>query len=318
MDGYRSRVQFFLKLVLLTSALYVSFVFGSFTTPSKWVLALSQRLFSSHKQVYFSVKEHKPFVIVVPSYNNAEWVEKNLGSIVCQKYDNFRVIYVNDASTDNTLERVNDFIIQHQMAHRFDVVNNEVNKGGCENIYRAVNSCCDDEIVLLLDGDDWLAHDGVLARLNEIYANPSTWITYGSYIEYPTYGYTVANFAKKLPDTVVENNTVRNHTRKQWCLSHLRTFYAGLFKKIAIEDLQWDGKFFDASSDIAFMIPMVEMAGKHAKYLDEIFYIYNRATPLNDNKVRSKRQLQLTEHILDLPPYIPQSKLLTGVLSDEP
>ena len=50
----------------------------------------------------FAVKEHKPFVVIVPSYNNSEWVERNLRSIFEQKYDNFRVIYIDDASTDGT------------------------------------------------------------------------------------------------------------------------------------------------------------------------------------------------------------------------
>ena len=35
----------------------------------------------------------KPFVIVVPSYNNEKYCEQNLLSILGQEYQNFRVIY---------------------------------------------------------------------------------------------------------------------------------------------------------------------------------------------------------------------------------
>jgi glycosyltransferase involved in cell wall biosynthesis len=268
-----------------------------------WDAYILHRFARPEKEEFFAVMEHKPFVIIVPSYNNSEWVERNLNSIFTQKYDNYRVIYIDDASQDSTLRKVKDSIDNHQMAHRTAVIHNEKNLGACENINRAVHSCCDEEIAMVLDGDDWFAHDRVLQRLNEIYASPDVWMTYGSYIEHPTYSYTVANFAQPLPKKVVEKNKVREYTRKHWCLSHLRTFYVSLFKKIKTEDLLLDGKYYDATYDFAFMLPMAEMAGSHAKYVGEIFYIYNRETPLNDSKVRARRQQQIAEHILELPPY---------------
>lgn len=264
------------------------------------------------KAPLFAVTEHKPFVVIVPSYNNRKWVAKNLSSIFEQKYDNYRVIYIDDASTDDTLAMVNDFVLGSDQGHRIEVIHNASNKGACENICLAVRSCRDEEIAMVLDGDDWFAHDRVLARLNEIYADPETWMTYGSYIEYPSYGYTVANFAQPLPQKVVEKNLVRDYTRKHWCLSQLRTFYASLFKRIKTEDLQWGGKYYDATYDLAMMIPMAEMAGPHAKYLSEIFYIYNRDTPLNDDKIRAKRQKEVAEHILDLPCYLEVGSLSKG------
>ena len=111
------------------------------------------------KEALYAVKEHKPFVIIVPSFNNSEWVERNLNSIFTQKYDHYRVIYIDDASTDSTLQGVNACIALHDMGHRIDILHNEVNKGACENIYRAIRSCADEEIALTLDGDDWFAHD---------------------------------------------------------------------------------------------------------------------------------------------------------------
>lgn len=258
---------------------------------------------------FFAVKEHKPLVIIVPSYNNAEWVEKNLSSIFTQKYDNYRVIYIDDASTDGTLQKVGECIAIYQAGHRIEVIHNTANQGACANTCQALQSCSEEEIAVILDGDDWFAHDRVLQRLNEVYADPTVWLTYGSYIEYPTYGYTVANFSQALPKEVIQRNAVRAYSRKHWCLSHLRTFYVHLFKKLNAQDLQWNGAYFDASSDVALMVPMVEMAGAHAKYLDEVLYIYNRASPLNDNKIKAKRQQQVAQHIFELPRYAQLSSL---------
>ena len=54
--------------------------------------------------------EEKQFVIMVPSYNNAEWFERTLDSIFSQTYQNFRVIYIDDASTDGAGEFVRAYI----------------------------------------------------------------------------------------------------------------------------------------------------------------------------------------------------------------
>lgn len=259
--------------------------------------------FKSSEPSLFAVREHKAFVVIVPSYNNSEWVERNLRSIFEQKYDNFRVIYIDDASTDDTLSKAQSIASFYKQEHRIQILHNESNRGAVENIYNAVHSCLDQEIAIICDGDDWLAHEHVLQKLNEKYADVSVWATYGSYIEFPSYSYTVANFATPLPAKIVENNEVRDFSKEHWCISHLRTFYAGLFKQIRVEDIVYEGKYFDAAADVAFMIPMAEMAGKHLQFVDDILYIYNRASPLNDNKLRAERQRRITEHILSLQPY---------------
>jgi glycosyltransferase involved in cell wall biosynthesis len=253
----------------------------------------------------FAVKEHKPFVIVVPSYNNAEWVEKNLRSIFEQKYDNFRIIYIDDASTDGTGSAAQALAAFYGQEHRMQLRRNDSNQGAVENIYRAVHSCLDKEIIIILDGDDWLSHERVLQRLNEVYADPNVWATYGSYIEYPSYSYTVANFAAPLPLQVIARNAVRSYSRKHWCISHMRTFCAGLFKQIKESDLLYEGKFFDVAADVAFMVPIAEMAKEHLRYIKDILYIYNRASPLNDNKLRYMRQKLISDHILHLETYAP-------------
>ena len=50
------------------------------------------------------------FIILCCSYNNEEWAETHLESILEQTYTNYEVIYVNDASTDNTLQIVTDLV----------------------------------------------------------------------------------------------------------------------------------------------------------------------------------------------------------------
>ncbi len=286
------------KVVLCIAVVIGIAILGFAFSKTGW-----DQLFEQEKSAHFAVEEHKSFVIVVASYNNEEWAEKNLRSIFEQKYDNYRVIYIDDASKDGTFAKVKQNITKYQQWHRVDLIHNEYNRGAVENIYRAVRSCLDEEIVVLLDGDDWFPHEHVLERLNEAYADPSVWLTYGSYVEYPSYSYTVANFSQELPQKVIEKNSVREFTKEQWYLSHLRTFYSALFKKIKRTDLLYEGKYFDTAYDLAFMIPMVEMAGIHARFIKEILCIYNRSQNMKEQQMRSKRQQQLSKHILGLPCY---------------
>ena len=127
----------------------------------------------------------KPMVIVIPSYNNRQWYQQNLGSLCAQEYDNFRAIYVDDGSSDQTGEFVEQFIADHAVGHRIQLIRNPVRIGALENLYRSIHACDDQEIVILLDGDDWLAHPRVLQTLNAVYADPHCWMTYGQYESWP-------------------------------------------------------------------------------------------------------------------------------------
>ena len=127
----------------------------------------------------------KPMVIVISSYNNRQWYRQNLGSVCAQEYDNFRAIYVDDGSTDQTGALVEQFLADHAVSHRIQLIRNPVRVGALENLYRSIHTCDDQEIVILLDGDDWLAHPMVLQTLNAVYSDPDCWMTYGQYTSWP-------------------------------------------------------------------------------------------------------------------------------------
>lgn len=220
-------------------------------------------------------------------------------SVFSQKYKNYRVIYIDDFSTDHTFEKVEKWIEDHNQEERTLLIRNERNLGALGNIYRAVHSCKDDEIVVTVDGDDFLAHDGVLSRLNEIYSDSEVWMTYGNYLDYPSYKQK-PEFCKKIPEKVVRQNSYRS---SEWVSTHLRTFYAGLFKKIKLQDLFFHGRFFPMGWDVAFMMPLLEMAGKHTQFVKETLYLYNRTNPISDHQINFKFQTECSNYVRKLTPY---------------
>ena len=100
---------------------------------------------------------HK-FKIVIPSYNNTDWVEYNIASILNQSYKNYDVLYIDDCSTDDTYTKVLSIVGD---LPNWKVVKNPTNmKRGYnispynENILSFMDN--DDDILMFVDGDDWL------------------------------------------------------------------------------------------------------------------------------------------------------------------
>jgi glycosyltransferase involved in cell wall biosynthesis len=255
-----------------------------------------------------------PMVIVIPSYNNEKWVEKNLHSVLHQHYSNYRILYVNDNSNDRTgalienylkelnidyrlfdfdtvCQDINDKVLAfssqvNQEQHFFTLINNKKRAGALDNLYRMIHSCQDEEVIVSVDGDDWLAHDDVLSVLNETYQSREIWFTHGTLKEYP-WGHVA--WCEPIPESIIRKNAFREFK----CPSHLRTFYAWLFKKIELEDLLYQGEFFSMAWDMAIMYPLAEMAAERHAFINQVLYIYNMSNPINDNRVNAQLQNDL-------------------------
>lgn len=225
------------------------------------------------------------FVVIVPSYNNEQWVERNLDSIFSQNYPHFRVIYINDASKDRTGELVQQYIKDHHLEDKCTYIENITNQGALYNLYHAIHSCDDKEVIVTVDGDDWLAHSQVLTRVSQEYQDPNIWITYGQFEWSTTHEKGCCEEYRK---TTIDNNNFRRTT---WYASHLRTFYAKLFKLIKYKDLRHQGRFFKVTWDLAMMFPMLEMAQERHRFIPDVLYVYNVENILNDFRIYPQEQI---------------------------
>lgn len=228
-----------------------------------------------------------PMVVIIPSYNNEQWCERNLLSVLSQCYENYRVIYINDCSTDRTGELVATYVNNHPQGWRVTILNNSKRCGALSNLFHAIHSCLDAEVIVTVDGDDWLAFDGVLSLLNSVYADGTVWMTYGELRTWPN---GTRGEGRAISADIIEVNAYRY---SHWMTSHLRTFYAGLFKKIQKEDLLYEGSFFEGAWDLAIMFPMLEMAGVHSRYIADILYELNLANPIRGDAALSRKMGQI-------------------------
>ena len=236
--------------------------------------------------------------IVVPFYNAANWLSRCIKSIKRQKHGKFICTLIDDVSDDNS------YMIAKMMTegdNRFRIVKNKEKNYALKNIFNALSSkdALAEDVAVLLDGDDWLASSRTLNALNKAYDNEGCWVTYGSYIYHP-YG-TRGPEPSQYPDDIIKNNSFRED---MWRASHLRTFKCHLWDRIKVDDFKDEkGYFYDVSYDQAIMLPLLEMSGDKAKYIDSILHVYNKENPLNVDKIKAQKQSDTAKRIRNKSKY---------------
>jgi len=249
------------------------------------------------------------FKIFIPFYNVEDWITRTVRSIKRQEYEDYECILVDDISTDSSVEIVEKEIADDK---RFKLIKNTEKKYALRNLCDTITAFepDDSDIIVIVHGDDWLARPDVFSILNKHYNESECWATYGSYIEYPSK--IRGKFSVAVPSQIIEENNIRN---VQWMTSHLQTFKYGLWKHIDQE------KSFRESDDpnkehhlpfawdLAWMFPLIELAGERSQFVPEVLYVYNRANPLNVDKVQRQQQLETEVKIRNMTPYAPLTTL---------
>lgn len=276
-----------------------------FFTISTLGLLFSSLAFSMSDGMWQNIKMHelcneKELAVVIPTYNNSRWCIKNISSILAQKYENYHVYIIDDNSTDDTFQKLHDYLEQHPLNYKVTVCRNETRRGAMANWYNTISELDDHIIVLNVDGDDWLADDKVFKRINIAYADKRVWMTYGQFKVWPD---EYNGFCKRhAPKVILE----QNYRFSDWLSSHLRTYYAWLFKKIDVQDFKYEDAFLPTTCDRAIMYPLLEMcAGHYYCFEKNVLYIYNAQNPLADIRKNCALQQKMCGYIMSRKSYAP-------------
>jgi glycosyltransferase involved in cell wall biosynthesis len=248
----------------------------------------------------------RKFVFIVPSYNNEKWIHRNVCSMLSQKYEHWRMIYINDHSNDKTDELFHNLTKNH--IDKIIYIKNNVRYGQAFNRYIAYNMCDDEEFCVMLDGDDWLYNDYVLEYLNNFMNIHDVNVTYGCFKEF--YKNKNVNSSWNLceyPNNVIKNKTYRQY---QWCAVHLRVLKAEYLKQINPLDFIMDNNdFINCSTDMVESFASLELCnGKHKK-VEECLMVYNKDNSIIHpesyyNKLYKDRKIVIQKKVRSITPYI--------------
>ena len=238
------------------------------------------------------------FNIVVPFYNVEGWIARNIRSIKAQEYQNYRVVLVNDMSTDDTIKVIKNEV---RDSDKFSLIHTGQNGGALNSTKVGIDFLKpkDEDVIIVLDGDDWFSRPDSLSIVAETYEKTNCLMTYGSYIEYPRN--IRGKFSRQVPEEVLKS---KNFRQSQWMTSHLRTFKYILWRHIKEQDfLNSEGKVYSMAGDLPVMFPMLEMAEERSRFIEEIIHVYNRNNPLNEDKVNHPLQLSIEAEVRNKPRY---------------
>ena len=202
------------------------------------------------------------FKIIVPSWNSVAYLPKTLASIESQTYKNYDVCVIDDHSA---LKEQREMISEFCTRNGWKAILHAENLGPLAGTIEAIKllACHDEDVILILDGDDWLFDANVLATLDHLYATEDIYLTWGSFETYPR-GSRSMNYAAPVDPTVISQKLYRLITD---VFGHPRTFKYRLFREIKDEDLRdpHTGEYFRVSGDKALLYPMLEMAGEKGR-----------------------------------------------------
>lgn len=199
-----------------------------------------------------SLTMHK-IVVLVPFRNAKNHIIDCLNSILSQEYDNYIVYLLDNASDDGTTSLVEE-------SEKIHICRSSSQLATLETLHNALTTLAikDEDIVLILPGEDCLLGEFVFQLINEKY-NAGKLLTYGQFID------NCGNVSNVVPYSKVEFDNIR---KAPWKAAHLITFKYRLFKELTLLDpdsrqlkFSGDDRFYDSAYDLALMLPLMEIAG---------------------------------------------------------
>lgn len=225
------------------------------------------------------------YAIIVPNFNNDHgdykgktFLRNCIESILNQTYKNFELIFVDDMSTDTSVDTIKEYMHKDECIGKIELIQNSRKRynGGSRNVgieYALKYTDCD--YICFLDSDDWWKHNEVLEHINN-----------------RLYGHEMALIGLELIDSngvfMTKFHEYNNYQdfflsdNKVWC-----TAWARIIRKDKIvyfpsdtlmEDRTWSYEQADQIDDLSKIIN-----------IKEVCYVWNRTNVTNSvSIVRNK------------------------------
>jgi glycosyltransferase involved in cell wall biosynthesis len=234
------------------------------------------------------VKQNK-FVVFSAAYNCQNYIKQHIESVHYQTYKNYTHILVDDASTDNTHKT----ILKNIKGSKIQFYHNSINQKWIKNALYCLEAEKDD-IIVLLDADDYFTSRDVLDILNTEYNRNDYWMTYSRmyYVSKKTTSHWIPTYTK-------EDMIKKRFRDITWSFTHLRTFKYFLWEHLKYADLvDKNGEYFKYCYDQVVLLPMLEMSSPdHIGFIDKVLCAYNDENPLQVEKIKRKEQEEIKDYI---------------------
>jgi predicted O-linked N-acetylglucosamine transferase (SPINDLY family)/glycosyltransferase involved in cell wall biosynthesis len=149
--------------------------------------AYSSAQLQQAKAVLAGLAQPKPAAlvsVVIPCFNQAQFLGEAVESVIAQSYKNWEIIIVNDGSPDNT-SQVAQSLILGQPGHRIRLI--EKQNGGLSDARNAGIRFAQGEYILPLDADDMIDPSFLAKTVALLDQNPAVGIAYTDWVYFGAY-----------------------------------------------------------------------------------------------------------------------------------
>ena len=205
--------------------------------------------------------------IFVPVYNFKAYIAQCLESIVLQTHTNYRVVLINDGSTDGSLQIVSEFASRLPL----HIIRLPKNMGGGFTKWTAVQYVrvhgSHNDIFTIMDGDDAYSTPTALTTIAHTFLEKRCWLTSGS---------AIGEYCFPLTELKVG----RGFAKFQF--NHPRAVLVGLLHYLKEEDFKdKNDKWLFRFTELLMMYKLSELAGQsRISPISDVIYMY-RSHPEN-------------------------------------
>lgn len=200
-------------------------------------------------------------------YNASQTLHTMLHSLAGQSYENWRLILIDDVSSqeerDAELACIKQFQGFKTLQGKIDVIWNKEKKWEVANVLHGISLADDDDIICRIDADDWLCELDALAMIDQVYQSSQCDILWTAH----RWGFSDKNISGPMK----LNADPYQHP---WVSSHLKTFRKKLINKISDENFRGeDGEYIRRAGDQAVYLPILHQTTSRV-FLPRVVYHY--------------------------------------------
>jgi hypothetical protein len=211
--------------------------------------------------------------VVSTSYNSNKYAVNNINSVYTQNFKPASHVYLDDMSIDNSVEILKE--IQDSNAfktinrvYNLTIIVNQKKKFKIKNLHELISDTSkykDDDIICVLDGDDWLNNKNTLQEIYDLYKEKDLDYLYTNWV-YSHNGQ--LGISKQIP--TIDWDPYKS----SWITSALSTFRVKRFREINFKNFLNDsGEYFVMGCDQAYVLPILEMSRRRNGNYDKVYFL---------------------------------------------